>query len=374
MTHHATTSLLAVLAFVVACDASSPETAADTTGGVADTADLADDGGAETGPVPDAAPDLDAIHQAPDGGPPPDAADGGPGGAREGADAGAADAEPADAADTAAPSTDTTNPEPSPPTSIGGDRPAVVYAPSDYDPSKAWPLVILLHGYSANGFVQNIYLGLSGRTTQDGFILVVPDGTKDAQGNLFWNATDYCCDFYGVGVDDVSYVLSLIDEASAGYSIDAKRVYLVGHSNGGFMSYRMACEAPDRITALVSIAGATFKSESKCEGTGAVSVLQVHGTEDETIAFGGGLVYPGAEETVGRWVTKDGCDPSGIAGDPLDIDDQVGGAETQVTRWQGCDAGTSVELWAMQGSTHIPGFSTAFAEKAMAFLLAHSRE
>lgn len=368
MTHHATASLLAVFALVVACDAASPETAADTTGGGADTAELAVDGGAETGPVPDAAQDLDAGLQPADTVPPPDDADGGPGG-----DGGAAAAEPADATDTATPA-DTANPKPPPPTSIGGDRPAVVYAPSNYDPSKAWPLVILLHGYSANGFVQNIYLGLSGRTTQDGFILVVPDGTKDAQGNLFWNATDYCCDFYGVGVDDVSYVLSLIDEASAGYTIDDKRVYLVGHSNGGFMSYRMACDAPDRITALVSIAGATFKSESKCKGTGAVSVLQVHGTEDETIAFGGGLVYPGAEETAGRWVTKDGCDPSGIAGDPLDIDDQVGGAETQVTRWQGCDAGTSVELWAMQGSTHIPAFSAAFAEKAMAFLLAHSRE
>jgi polyhydroxybutyrate depolymerase len=345
----------------------APDAAADATADVASdtTPDVtAGDDGAGDAPSDSVAPPVDAADgsdAAPDVTGPEDALDAAP-----------SDADSAGDADTAADAPDTQAPVM--PTSIGGERPAVVYTPDDYDPDAEWPLVVLLHGFSANGFVQNLYLGLSTRTTEDGFVLVVPNGTENPDGNLFWNATDYCCDFYGQGVDDVAYVESLIDEASGIWNIDSKRVYLIGHSNGGFMSYRMACDAPDRITAIVSIAGATFSDEAKCQGTTPVAVLQVHGTDDETIAYQGAPGYPSAEESVSRWVDRDGCDPTGVDGGVLDLDDQVGGAETQVTRWSSCDAGTSVELWTMNGSSHIPAFPATFAERALEFLLAHTRE
>lgn len=339
---------------------------ADGASGIPDAADAATAPAADVVTTPDAAPqDASADGSAPV----PDAtSDSDPGGDVPG---------PADSStpDGSVPDAGPAEPDAgSPPLVLGGDRPAVVHVPDDYDPAEAWPLVILLHGYSANGFVQDLYLGLSGRTTTDGFLLVVPDGTKDPQGNLFWNATDFCCDFYGNGVDDVSYVLSLIDEAEAAYNVDPKRVYLFGHSNGGFMSYRMACEAGDRIAAIASIAGVTFLDEAKCAGTTPVSVLHVHGTADDTILHAGDVGYPSAEETVARWVARDGCTPDGATGDPLEHDDSVPGPETTVTRWSGCAAGTAVELWSMQGSGHIPGFPASFAADAMAFLLSHAKQ
>ena len=257
--------------------------------------------------------------------------------------------------------------------SLGGARPAKVVAPGGYSTAGALPLVVLLHGYSVTGVVQDLYLGLSGRVGADGFILVIPEGTIDSKGNPFWNATDYCCDFDGVGVDDVGYLSSLLDEAEATLPVDPKRIYLFGHSNGGFMAYRLACEAGDRIAAIVALAGTSFADPAKCVDPGRVSVLHVHGTADGTIPYGGTPDFPGAEEVVARWVTRDACDPAPSQGEPLDLDLSVDGAETNVDRWTGCADGTAVELWTLEGGGHIPAFSNVFSEMALAFLLSRSQ-
>ena len=268
------------------------------------------------------------------------------------------------------------------PTVIGGEeRPATVYVPADYDPAKAWPLVVLLHGYGANGTVQNAYMGISSRTTEDGFVLVVPNGTLDAEGNRFWNATDFCCDFLQTGVDDVSYLLGLLAEAKEKLSIDNARVYFMGHSNGGFMSYRMACEASDQITGIASMAGASYLDWEQCAATNPVSVLQVHGTKDNTISYQGGfnaqfqIGFPGAQESAEMWASHDGCADAPEALEPFDLDGEKPGEETAVQRWTSCDPGAEVQLWSMNGSGHIPSFVPGeFAKRVLAFLLSQKAQ
>ena len=69
-------------------------------------------------------------------------------------------------------------------------------------PAGDVPLVVLLHGYgSASSFVME-YTGLHTRVNQDGFALLVPNGAFNRIGNRFWNANDWCCDFYGSERDD----------------------------------------------------------------------------------------------------------------------------------------------------------------------------
>src|SRR5439155_20820686 len=121
-----------------------------------------------------------------------------------------------------------------------------------------------------------------------------PDGTVDGNNNHFWNATDGCCDFGKTGVDDSSYLAGLIDEIASKYKVDPKRVYFMGHSNGGFMSYRMACDHADRVAAIVSLAGATFADDSKCKPTAPVAVVEVHGNADPTVPYDGQGVVPSA--------------------------------------------------------------------------------
>ncbi|MFU8807081.1 MAG: alpha/beta hydrolase family esterase, partial [Bradymonadaceae bacterium] len=186
-------------------------------------------------------------------------------------------------------------------TPLGGDRPALTFLPDDYETTKQWPVVIMLHGYSANAALQNVYFGLESHTTSHGYIGIAPDGLRDSLGNRFWNATDACCDGTGNGVDDVAYLTALIDEAEERLAVDPERIYFVGHSNGGFMSYRMACELGSRIAALASVAGATFYDADDCRAPGHTGVLQVHGTLDAVILYLGGWNYgsryPGAEAT-----------------------------------------------------------------------------
>ncbi len=257
---------------------------------------------------------------------------------------------------------------------FGGERPARVLLPEQYSEDRSWPLVMLLHGYTATGAVQDSYLGVSAQRNSYGFVTVIPDGKKDASGRQFWNATDFCCDFGRTGVDDVAYLGALIEEAKQRYNIDASRVYLIGHSNGGFMSYRLACELGDQITAIASLAGTTFLDDAKCTGSDPVAVLQIHGTLDATIAYDGAAnQYPGAEPTVASWVERNGCAPDGAAGEALDLVGALAGAETDVTTWTGCDGGTSVALWKINSGGHIPIFQGGFMPAVLDFLMDHQK-
>ena len=175
--------------------------------------------------------------------------------------------------------TATSKPPPKPSQTVfGGLRPVTLQVPSAYDGRKPYALMLLLHGYGASGSVQLFYLNLKSLQSQHDVLIAAPDGTLNSGGKRFWNATPACCDFGRTGVDDVAYLSAVIKDISKVYNVDSKKVYLVGHSNGGFMAYRMACDASHLVTAVVSIAGATFNTKERCKPTTPVSVLQIHGS------------------------------------------------------------------------------------------------
>jgi polyhydroxybutyrate depolymerase len=260
---------------------------------------------------------------------------------------------------------------------VGGDRPAQVHVPASYVCGKAAPLLILLHGYSANGTFQEAYFKLTAESDKRGFLYVIPEGTKDGVGNQFWNATDSCCNFAKTPIDDSAYISGLITEMSSQYNVDPKRVYLMGHSNGGFMSYRMACEHGDQIAAIVSLAGAMWSDVSKCPSTSPVSVLQIHGTADAVIKYNGGSLvsnpHPSAPQTVADWVTINGCAPAAADGTALDLVNDLADAETKTAAYGGCKNGTSVALWTIEGGSHTPAISAEFTSDAVDFLYAHHK-
>jgi polyhydroxybutyrate depolymerase len=256
----------------------------------------------------------------------------------------------------------------------GGDRPVTVEVPPGYDPTVPAPLLILLHGFTASGLLQEIYFQLGPIAEERGMFYAHPDGTVNADGSRFWNATDACCDFDGTGVDDSGYLAGLVDEIAATVNVDPSRVYFAGHSNGGYMSYRMACDHADRIAAIVTLAGAMWKDSSKCGASEPVSVLQVHGDQDASVAYEDTAEHPGALESVAYWAKLGGCGDTPVAdSDLLDLDDGIAGADTRVERFEGCDAGLGMELWTIEGGSHIPELLPAFGTGAVDFLLAHPK-
>lgn len=262
-------------------------------------------------------------------------------------------------------------------TTFGGDRPVELRVPSDYTPGEPAPLLMLLHGYSASGVLQETYFQLEATAHERGMLYAVPEGLVDGMGNRYWNASVACCDFAGTGVDDSAYLRGLIDEISGVYDVDPKRIYFAGHSNGGFMSYRMACDHADVVAGIVSLAGAMDDMATGCAPSEPVSVLQVHGTMDETILYDGGDIlgnaYTSAANSVGYWAGENGCDATATDDPtPLDLDTGLAGAETTVARHEGCSAGEA-ELWSIQDGTHIPELGDSWAPAILDFLMAHPK-
>jgi polyhydroxybutyrate depolymerase len=257
-------------------------------------------------------------------------------------------------------------------------RPYKSFTPTDYEASKPAPLVILLHGYTGSGAVTNSYLKLSEVTSKRGIFLAYSDGTADSRGSKFWNATDSCCNFFGSTVDDVAYLGAVISDMQRRFAIDPKRVFVMGHSNGGFMAHRLACDLSTRIAGIASLAGGVYLDAAKCAAAVPVSVLQIHGTADATVKYGGGVFtagvppYPGAKDTVKLWASKNGCDATlAPGGEPIDIDTGLPGAETTVER-HACTQGAA-ELWTIKDGVHIPTVGAVFSNKVLDFLMAHPK-
>jgi polyhydroxybutyrate depolymerase len=258
---------------------------------------------------------------------------------------------------------------------FGGDRPADLQTPATLTEGKQYPLIVLLHGYGASGFVQTAYFHLRTLLDADAALFIAPDGTTDAGGKQFWNADPDCCDFANTGVDDVAYLGGLVDDIVAEWPVDKNEVFFLGHSNGGYMSYRMACERADAISAIVSLAGNAASVPANCNPSRPVSVLHMHGTADTTVPYTGGTTFGsvGAVASVEQWASHDGCGTTRSATVTLDLDTTVGGAETHGETTADCPTKTSVDLWTLEGSTHLPIFDQPVATTLLDWMVAHKR-
>ncbi len=183
-----------------------------------------------------------------------------------------------------------------------------LYVPSSYNANTAVPLVFNLHGYTSNAQQQEVYGDFRGIADTANFILVHPDGTLDGSGARFWNA-------FGAagGVDDVGFISALIDKINEDYNIDLNRVYSCGMSNGGFMSYRLACELGDRITAVASVTGTmAINAPAACNPYKPTPIMQIHGTADPTVPYNGNATMTAIETVVDFWVDQNNCNSTPI--------------------------------------------------------------
>lgn len=267
---------------------------------------------------------------------------------------------------------------PKPTNALVAARPYHSTAPLVIDPARRYPLIVVLHGLGGSGENIERYWQLD---SSQGFLAAYPDGTHERApgkwpGKRFWNATDLCCDFLQSGVDDVAYLDAVIDDMSARYPVDAKRIFVGGLSNGGYMAYRYACDRAARVAAIVVQAGAMWSDPARCKPSAPVAVLQIHGTADRMVPYGGGPAdgsgpsVVSAHQSVSDWVTFDHChaapDPAAA---PLDLVDDLLGPETTRESWSGC---RGVELWTMSEAPHVPHLQTPTWGNALYhWLMAH---
>jgi polyhydroxybutyrate depolymerase len=249
----------------------------------------------------------------------------------------------------------------------GGDRPAELKTPMELTEGKQYPLLVVLHGFGASGFIQSAYFGVNTLVTDDKALLIAPDGIENSGGMQFWNADSACCDFGNQNPDDVGYIGGLIEDIIADWPVDKNQVFVLGHSNGGYMAYRMACERADLIAAIAPLAGNASSAPASCTPSRPVNVAHMHGTMDDRVP------YAGAAPSVDQWSMKNGCGTTRSTGPTLDLDNSVDGAETKTSTTAGCPANGAVELWTMEGSGHIPAVPTTFPTTIFDWFAAHKR-
>jgi len=138
------------------------------------------------------------------------------------------------------------------------------------------PVIVALHGGLGSPEQFAATNGIVARASADGYVVVHPAGERRT-----WNAGPCCGPAMKQNVDDVAFIAALLDDLATVVSYDRTRVYAVGHSNGGMMSYRLGCELGDRIVAIAPVAG-SYQPEG-CRHTGTVALLDVHGLADDRV-------------------------------------------------------------------------------------------
>lgn len=181
----------------------------------------------------------------------------------------------------------------------GLNREYLVHFPRDYDASVALPVVFNLHGYGGYAMDHLAYADMRSLADQEGFILVYPQGSC-LDGNPHWNSflsgSDNKSD-----AEDIDFFSALIDEISNNYNVDSDRIYACGYSNGGMMSYALACALSDRIAAIGSVSGSMLDWPEVCSPTHPMPVIIVHGTNDEVLPYQGNTEWTSVPYAVNYW-------------------------------------------------------------------------
>jgi polyhydroxybutyrate depolymerase len=246
-----------------------------------------------------------------------------------------------------------------------------IYEVSDLAPGERRPLLIFLHGLGASGRVAFDERQLAAFGAHERVFVVAPDGSLDSQGRQFWNAGPACCNFDHRTIDDVARINGLIDVWRARPDIDPERVYVMGHSNGGFMTQRLACALGARLAGAASLAGAAPAADFACVA-GAPALLEVHGDADPIVRYQGGSVFdsaalathPSAEQGLREWARRRGCVGEPTRGADLDLDPQLPDSETSVEAYPRC----RLALWTVHGGKHSVGMGRSAMQAIWRFL------
>ncbi len=239
----------------------------------------------------------------------------------------------------------------------GIQRDYILYVPANYSGDDPVPLVFNFHGYTSNAGAQMGYGDFRTIADTAGFIIAHPQGTLFA-GNTHWNVGGWTI---GSTVDDVGFTEALIDDLANSYNIDLNRVYSTGMSNGGYMSFLLACQLSDRIAAIASVTGSmTPQTFDNCNPLHPTPVMQIHGTDDSVVPYNGEIWTKPVQEAIDYWVTYNNCDPTPTITPMADIDITDGSTVEHIV-YSGGDNTSTTEHFKVTGGDHTwPGTTLNF--------------
>src|SRR5438046_485611 len=198
----------------------------------------------------------------------------------------------------------------------GLKREYLVHVPKSYRPGHSTPMLIALHGGGGDADYQadDSKYRLITKSEQAGFIAVFPNGYSRFGGILAtWNAGGCCGKAQENDVDDVGFIRAVIDRVERQASIDPRRIFATGMSNGAMMSWRLACELPE-VRAIAPVEGTD--NTAHCTPSRPVPVIQFHAADDPNVPFNGGVGvgpshvdFTSVPATQAKWVQLNRADP-----------------------------------------------------------------
>lgn len=161
-----------------------------------------------------------------------------------------------------------------------------IHLPQNYDKSRQWPVVLVFHGGGGNADAAARMTQMNKKADEEGFIAVYPEGTGPYKHRLLtWNTWNCCGQAQKRNVDDMGFIRELLFTLDRKYSINHRRIYVTGFSNGGMLAYRAACELSDIVAAFAPVAGAM---NGDCFPQRAIPMVVIHGMEDQHVPYRGG--------------------------------------------------------------------------------------
>jgi polyhydroxybutyrate depolymerase len=226
----------------------------------------------------------------------------------------------------------------------GLDRSFLIRVP-ERERGERLPVVIALHGVGGNAQDFEDWTRITDSVDKDRFIAVYPDGSPLRDDRLVWNAGGCCTSAGSRPANDLAFLTGILDALPA-YGGDPSRVYVTGFSNGGMMTYRLACELGNRIAGIAVVAGAL----------NVMPVVIIHGTADDTVPYNGGTTPTSQElgiqgvpnasvsDAVKFWAGRDGCAPTGRT---------TTSGSVRHERFNQCaTAGRGIDVYTIDGGTH----------------------
>jgi polyhydroxybutyrate depolymerase len=231
--------------------------------------------------------------------------------------------------------------------SAGEKRSYLLHVPASYDPATPAALVISIHGFADWPAHQMQISRWNDLADRHGFIVVYPGGTGFPK---HWR-TD------GQDMRDVTFIADLLDALVVRFNIDPTRIYANGLSNGGGMSYLLACRLAHRVAAVGSVSGAYLLPLSACTPARPVPLIAFHGTADRIVPYNGGpsgpfhFPFPTVPDWIAAYASRNGCDAVPAA--------LLGHGEVSGVQYASPEGGADVVFYTIKGGGHSwPGGGT----------------
>jgi polyhydroxybutyrate depolymerase len=233
--------------------------------------------------------------------------------------------------------------------------------PASYTPGTPTPLLLAFHSRTTTGKeIMTSSQILSWAAAMNIIVVAVNGAVHEVASS--WNAGRCCSNATTYEENDVLLTSTIIDYLKSQATIDSSRVWAMGHSNGGMMAYRLACDLSEKITAVAVVTGALV--DDTCIPTNPVSVIHLHGNLDPTVPFHGGgkLDTPSIYHSTAEFAKLNQCStPANEFVSPT----------KEKYQWI-CSNGFEALLVNYQEESH--GWGDGYTDQILQFLFAHPRK